>query len=66
MKRVGIRGYKVIGEGIVYAPNGREALRKVGEDLIRASEDPDIELNEVKSFVRGQLQFIEIETMVVK
>jgi hypothetical protein len=58
--RVGIRGYRVTGEGILYAAGPRAALRKLGEDLIEASKETDLDKVEIKTLVRGGLQLQEL------
>lgn len=60
-KRIGIRGYRIVilGEGIIYAQNGHDALRKLGEDLIKASQETECDLH-IPSLARGSIDLTEI------
>lgn len=64
VKRVGIRGFEIKTDGIVYAESTAAALRKLGNDLLRVADenekDDDALTQHDSVFVRGGMRVREL------
>lgn len=59
--RVGMRGYQLVTDVLVYGVDANDAMRKLGEDLVRASMRPmDVIEIELPSMMRGDFTIREI------
>lgn len=64
VKRVGIRGFEIKTDGIVYAESTAAALRKLGRDLLRVADENEQEdeafTQHDSVFARGGMRVKEI------